>query len=131
MAKAKDTGAGKGKGDKQKKAKKGQAEVSPTAIRVSAHPRATYAIARAKGAGGLFALVVVGLLSWRGGLPAADAALRGLVAGVAGYLVCWVLAVQVWRHLVMAEAAAAEEVVRKRREARAAALAAAAEGGRR
>jgi len=128
MAKAKDKGAAKGgKG----KAKKGRPEESPTAIRVSAHPRATYAIARAKGFGGLFALLVVGILSWRGGLPPAGAALRGLAAGVVGYLVCWLLAVHVWRHLVMAEAAAAEEVVRRRREARAAAMAAAAEGARR
>jgi hypothetical protein len=105
---------------KGKKAKKGAGEVSETAIRVSAHPRATYSISRIKGFGGLLGLLLVGLLSWRAGLPAVDAALRGLVAGLVAYLVCWALAVQVWRHLVMAEAAAAAEVVRKRREARAA-----------
>jgi hypothetical protein len=111
---------GKGKAEKGKKAKKGKPEVSETAIRVSAHPRATYSISRIKGFGGLLGLLLVGLLSWRAGLPAVDAALRGLVAGLVAYLVCWALAVQVWRHLVMAEAAAAAEVVRKRREARAA-----------
>jgi hypothetical protein len=113
---------GKGKAEKGKKAKKGKPEVSVTAIRVSAHPRATYSIARIKAFGGLFGLLLVALLSWQGGLPPVDAALRGLVGGVVAYLVCWALAVQVWRHLVMAEAAAAAEVVRKRREAARAAL---------
>jgi hypothetical protein len=113
---------GKGKAEKGKKAKKGKPEVSATAIRVSAHPRATYSIARIKAFGGLFGLLLVALLSWQGGLPPVDAALRGLVGGVVAYLVCWALAVQVWRHLVMAEAAAAAEVVRKRCEAARAAL---------
>jgi hypothetical protein len=115
---------GKDKAEKGKKAKppKGKAEVSETAIRVSAHPRATYSIARLKGFGGLLGLLLVGLLSWRAGLPAVDAALRGLVGGVVAYLICWAVGVQVWRHLVMAEAAAAAEVVRKRREAARAAL---------
>jgi hypothetical protein len=111
----------KAKAEKGKKAKKG-AEVSETAIRVSAHPRATYSISRVKGFGGLFGLLLVGLLSWRAGLPPVDAALRGLAAGIVAYVVCWALAVQVWRHLVMAEAAAAAEVVRQRRQAALAAL---------
>ena len=69
MAKDKDKPKGK-----DKKAKKGQAEVSETAIRVSAHPRATYAIARIKGIGGLIGLVLVAFLSWRAGVPAVDVA---------------------------------------------------------
>jgi hypothetical protein len=123
---AKDKGK-KAKAEKGKKGKKGKAEVSETAIRVSAHPRAQYSIARLKGFGGLFGLLLVGLLSWRAGLPAVDAALRGLAGGIVAYLVCWALAVQAWRHLVMAEAAAAAEVVRKRREAALAAREAEAE----
>ncbi|HEX2105592.1 MAG TPA: hypothetical protein VHF51_18205 [Solirubrobacteraceae bacterium] len=119
---AKDKGKDQGQAEKAKKPKKAKAEVSETAIRISAHPRATYSITRLKGYGGLFGLLLVGLLSWRGGLPPVDAALRGLAGGVVAYLVCWALAVQVWRHLVMAEAAAAAEVVRKRREAALAAL---------
>ena len=119
---AKDKGKGKDKAAKGKKTKKGKPEVSETAIRVSAHPRATYSIARIKGFGGLFGLLLVGLLSWQAGLPAVDAALRGLVGGVVAYLICWAVGVQVWRHLVMAEAAAAAAVVRKRREAARAAL---------
>jgi hypothetical protein len=113
-----------GDAKKGKKAKKGAPEASPTAISVSAHPRATYSISRIKGFGGLFGLLLVAFLSWRAGLPAADAVLRGLAGGIVAYVVCWALAVQVWRHLVIAEAAAAAAVVRKRREA---ALAAEAE----
>ena len=115
---AKDKAPKKAKQPKKPKA----AAVSATAISVSAHPRASYSIRRTKGFGGLLGLLLVGLLSWRAGLPAVDAALRGLVGGVVAYLICWAVGVQVWRHLVMAEAAAAAEVVRKRREAARAAL---------
>jgi hypothetical protein len=108
---------GDAKTEKKGKKGKGKPEVSPTAISVSAHPRAAYSISRLKGYGGLFGLLLVAFLSWRAGLPAVDAALRGLVGGIVAYVVCWALAVQVWRHLVLAEAAAAAEVVRRRREA--------------
>jgi hypothetical protein len=98
---------------KQPKKPKGPA-VSPTAISVSAHPRAAYAIRRAKGFGGLFGLVVVGWLSWRAGALPVDAAIRALAGGIAGYMAAWMVAVQVWRHLVIAEARAAAERVRER-----------------
>ena len=36
-------------------------------------------------------------------MPAFEVGLRGLAAGVLGYLVAWAVAVQVWRHLAVAE----------------------------
>jgi hypothetical protein len=92
---------------KEKKGKKDKgADVSPNAMSVAAHPRASYAVARAKGFGGLIGLLLVGFLSWRAGAPTFDVALRALVGGVAGYLAFWALALQAWRHLVVAEARA-------------------------
>jgi hypothetical protein len=97
-------------------------------ISVAAHPRAARAVRTAKGYGGLggFALGVV--LSVRAGVPAPDAALRGIEAGLAGYLAFWFATVMVWRQLAVAEievarrhllAVAEREIERK-----------AAEGGR-
>jgi hypothetical protein len=98
---------------KQPKKPKGPA-VSATAISISGHPRATYSIRRTKGFGGLIGLVLVAWLSWRAGSLPVDVALRALIGGIVGYVACWMIAVQVWRHLVIAEARAAAERVRAR-----------------
>jgi hypothetical protein len=98
---------------KQPKKPKGPAG-SGNAISVAAHPRAAYAVRRAKGWGGLIGLMLVAWLSHRAGLMAVDVALRALIGGIAGYVVAWVIALQVWRHLVIAEARAAAERVRRR-----------------
>ena len=96
------------------------------AISVSAHPRAAYSIRRAKGLGGLFGLVLVGWLSWRAGAIPVDAATRALIGGISGYVAAWVISVQVWRHLVVAEARAAADRLATRLEQRAEAAARAA-----
>jgi uncharacterized membrane protein YccC len=72
-------------------------------IRLTRHPRARRHIAMAKGWGGLGAFVVVLYLSRKAGLPLADAVLRGLLGGVLGYVVAWMIAVTVWRQLALAE----------------------------
>ena len=72
-------------------------------IRISAHPRARRQIAQAKAWGALGAFGLVLLLCWRAGLPLFDVGVRALLAGVAGYVVAWAVAVQVWRHLAVAE----------------------------
>jgi hypothetical protein len=100
---------------KPKQPKKGKATVSTTAISISGHPRATYSIRRARGFGGMLALVLVGWLSYRAGALPVDAALRALAGGIAGYIACWMISVQVWRHLVIAEARATAERIRELR----------------
>ena len=102
---------------KPKQPKKGQATASESAISISGHPRATYSIQRARGFGGMIGLLLVGWLSWRAGALPVDAALRALAGGIAGYLACWMISVQVWRHLVIAEARATAERLRERRAA--------------
>ena len=103
----------KGKAAKQPKKAK-QPQGSATAISVSGHPRAAYSIRRAKGFGGLLGLLLVAWLSYRSGALPVDVALRALIGGVTGYLTFWLLAVQVWRHLVVAEARAAAKRLRER-----------------
>ena len=101
-----------------------KAPVSEHAISVSAHPRAAYSIRRAKGFGGLLGLILVGWLSWQRRRAARRRRDRArLVGGVAGYVAAWVIAVQVWRHLVIAEARAAADKLAPRLEAAAAARA--------
>jgi hypothetical protein len=75
----------------------------PEQVRISAHPRARRQIAQAKAWGALAAFGLVLVVSWRAGVPAFDVGLRALVAGVVGYVVAWAVAVQVWRHLAVAE----------------------------
>ena len=101
---------------KKPKKPKGPA-VSETAISVSAHPRAAYSVRRAKGWGGLIGLLLVAWYSHKAGLMAVDVAIRALTGGIVGYVVAWVIALQVWRHLVIAEARVAAERVRRRAEA--------------
>ncbi|MCW3002372.1 MAG: hypothetical protein JWQ20_1670 [Conexibacter sp.] len=84
---------------KEKKAKGGAA----SGIRLDAHPRARRQISMAKGWGGLAAFAIVLYLSRGAGLPFGDALLRGVLGGIAGYLVGWVIAVTVWRHIALAE----------------------------
>jgi hypothetical protein len=79
------------------------AEPLDDGIRLSRHPRARRQIGMAKSWGGLGAFVLVVVLSKRAGLPTADALLRGLAGGIAGYVVAWMIAVTVWRHLALAE----------------------------
>jgi hypothetical protein len=72
-------------------------------VRISEHPRARRQIAQAKAWGALAAFGLVIVVSWRAGVAPFDIGLRALVAGVAGYVVAWAVAVQVWRHLAVAE----------------------------
>jgi hypothetical protein len=113
------------KDKKDKKAEKpgAGAPVEDGAIRVIAHPRARASIRRWRGRAGLLALILVTLLSLRAGLPAFDAVLRGLAAGIAAQFVAWAAGVVAWRHLIIGELA----VHREAREAAAAARSAAAQ----
>jgi hypothetical protein len=85
------------------------------AIRLADHPRAKRQIELARGWGGIGAFAMVGLLALASGVPTAAAGLRALLAGVVGYMVCWFLAVMVWRHLAVAEEAAARSFAEQRR----------------
>jgi hypothetical protein len=108
MAKADKSDAKKGKkGDKKKKgAKKGGAS---DGISVAGHPRASAAVKRAKGFGGIAGFALAAYLSYKAGVPTHQIAERALLVGIAGYLVAWACAVTVWRHLVLAELRAALE----------------------
>lgn len=72
-------------------------------VRLSAHPRARRDIAMAKAAGGLGTFAIVALLAQRAGMPFAAVVFRALLAGMAGFVMAWMLAVVVWRHLALAQ----------------------------
>jgi hypothetical protein len=102
--------AGKGK------KRKGAAAPQDTGeITLSQHPRARHQIRLAKGWAGVAGVMLAGYASWKGGAPFFDTAIRALLWGIAAYVVVWFCAVQVWRHLVIAEVRAAEKLWRKRR----------------
>ena len=85
-------------------------------VRLSEHPRAQHQIRKAKSWAGLIGLLLAGYASWHGGSPFFDTAVRALTWGVAAYLLVWFCAVQVWRHLAVAEVRAAEKVWQARKE---------------
>ena len=105
--------------DKEKKAKKPKAAADPNAITLGTHPRATRSVRRARALGGLLGFVATLVLSLQAGVPAWDAAVRALSAGIALHLVAWALAVTVWRQLMLAEMRAAHDRRLARAERRA------------
>jgi hypothetical protein len=92
-AKAKSKGKGKGKG------KKGAGD----GLSIASNPRATAQVRRAKGWGGLFGFGLALYISWQAGVPPAQAGLRALAAGIAGYMLAWACMVTIWRQLLVAE----------------------------
>ncbi len=101
-------------GDKKSKKKKGKdgASAAPGAHgpSVANHPRARYQVRRAKGWSGIAGFAIAGYLSYKAGVPAFDVGMRALVAGIVAYMLAWMCAVTVWRHLVQAELRAALEL---------------------
>ena len=58
---------------------------------------------------------VLGLwLGARAGLPAWDTGVRALPGGIAGWLIVWVAAVQIWKQLILAEYRVAEASASRR-----------------
>ncbi len=97
----KDAGKGK-KGEKGKGGKDGGASIA-------AHPRASAAVRRSKGFGGLLGFGLAALLAHGAGLSPTQVVERALLFGVVGYLVAWGCAVTVWRHIVLGEMRAVTE----------------------
>ena len=86
-------------------------------VRISSHPRAQAQIKRAKAIGGLVGFVLGFWLGSKAGLPAWDTGARALAGGIAGYVLVWLAAVQIWRQLAVAEFRAAEKKRAQVREA--------------
>lgn len=97
----------KSKGKKPAEKAKGKPKKDKAAaaegLSIATHPRAGAYVRRAKGWGGLAGFGIAAFLSLRAGVPADQAGLRAIAAGMAGYMLAWGCAVTVWRHLVIAE----------------------------
>jgi hypothetical protein len=118
MSKKKDAKGAAGKGAAAKGKGKGKGKNQPQSsaeIKLSGHPRAKQQIRLAKGWAGLGGCVLAGYASWHGGAPFFDTVLRALMWGVAAYILMWFCAVQVWRHVAIAEVRGAEKLWRERR----------------
>jgi hypothetical protein len=98
-AKSKAKPGAKSKGKAGAKGKKGKKE----GLSVASNPRAAAQVRRAKGWGGLFGFGLAFYISWQAGVPPAQAGLRALGAGVAGYMLAWACMVTIWRQLLVAE----------------------------
>jgi hypothetical protein len=110
-----DKNAGKGKKAKgDKKGKKSQGAAA--GISVAGHPRAAAQVRRAKGFGGVTFFLITAYLSYKAQVPPDQVAVRALIGGIGGYMLAWMCAVTVWRHLVLAELRAAIESGRAKME---------------
>jgi hypothetical protein len=94
-AKSKGKEAGKTEGKTKKGSKEG--------LSVASNPRAAAQVRRAKGWGGLFGFGLAAYISWQAGVPPAQAGLRAIAAGIAGYMLAWACMVTIWRQLLVAE----------------------------
>ena len=79
-------------------------ENAPKLTSLRDHPRAGPGIRRAKAWGGIAGFALILLAGMTAGGTVADGLFRGLVGGVAGYVVVWVAAQMVWSQLLRAEA---------------------------
>ena len=101
---------------KAKKGKKAEAEARAVDedIRLSTHPGAAAAVKRVRARCGLGAFVLVGLLCLHAGLPAFDAVLRALIAGIIAHIAGWFVAIAFWRTVVRQQAIQAAEAYNAR-----------------
>jgi hypothetical protein len=90
---------------------------NPNEVVLAAHPRARRQIGLAKSYAGLAAFAYAGWAAYKSGAPFLDVSSRALMWGLAAYVLVWALAVQVWRHLAVAEVRAAEKRWRERKQA--------------
>lgn len=100
-----------------------EAEVMDTRASVAKHPRARRSIRTVKAWAALAAFIIVEYKCLKGGMPFDQAIVRALLAGIGAYVIAWVVAVVVWRQLVVAEIEAVRRRLIERAEAEAAAQA--------
>lgn len=116
---------GKQKKDKKaKKAKKGAPAGNVLSIR--AHPRAARSVRRTRARAGMISFFLVLLLSLSAHVPAFDAVVRALLAGIVINLIAWWFAMALWRQLIIGELRALHARRVEQREAAIAAAEAAA-----
>jgi hypothetical protein len=82
---------------------------------IATHPKARASVRKTKGWVALAAFVLAAVLSIKASVPMMDVGIRALIAGCVGYLVAWMISMQVWRHLMIAEQRAAIEEIQRRR----------------
>jgi hypothetical protein len=99
------------------KKQKAPEAAAPGGVSVAAHPRARASIRKTRARTALIAFALVLLLSLTSSVPAQEAALRALVAGLVGNLAGWACALAVWRQLVLAELRVVEQARAERRRA--------------
>ena len=95
------------------------ADVNPSLVSLSDHPRAGRGIRTAKAVGGLVGFGVVAIGSWMHHTPLPDTLLRAIVGGVAGNMLAWFGAIVAWQHMLEGEAAATVRRAAAERRARA------------
>ncbi len=110
-----DAGAKKKK-SKEKKPKKGSkgAAGADEHVRLSTHPEAIASVKRTRARCGLVGFVLVLALCLKTGIPAFDAVVRALIAGLVAQLAGWYVAIAVWRQVIRSQVTQAAEAYKER-----------------
>jgi len=80
-----------------------EVEFIDTKATVAKHPRARRSIRTTKAWAALLAFIIVEYRCLKGGMTFDQSVVRALLAGIGAYLLAWIVAVIVWRQLVVAE----------------------------
>ena len=89
----------------------------PAGVSIANHPRARASVRRTRARVALATFCLVLLIAVNAGVPAEDAVLRALAAGIVGFLCTWAIGLALWKQLLMAELRTAyERRERRRRE---------------
>lgn len=99
----------------------------PSGVSIANHPRARVSIRRVRARVALIVFALVILQAHGAGISGQESVLRGLLAGIAGYVGAWAIGLAVWKHIVLAELRAAHQRRQARRAEAVRAAAAAAD----
>jgi hypothetical protein len=105
----------------EKKAKKAKGKAREQAVRavddhvrLSTHPGAVASVNRTRARCGLIGFAIVLALCLKAGVPAFDATLRALAAGIVAHLAGWFVAITVWRQVIRVQVTQAAEAYNDR-----------------
>jgi hypothetical protein len=83
-------------------------------VRLSTHPEAVASVKRTRARCGLGGFALVLLLCLMAGVPAFDATLRALIAGIVAHLAGWYVSIAVWRQVIRQQVAQAADAYNAR-----------------
>jgi hypothetical protein len=93
--------------------------IRPPMIALRDHPRAALSIRQAKARAGMGGFTIGALGAWRAGGDPFEMGFHALAGGIAAYMLVWMLALVIWRQILLSQARDAVRTAVERRRAEA------------